>query len=305
MPSKAFPHAWVELNPPSPRHWWKGYLEPVAMRHVLTFLLLLRVCTVAGQAPVFSEAAAKEAVYRVVQHSGLLPTFTVWEDARLHSANAYIKGHERVIAYNPEFLARVLDSTRTDWSAVSVLAHEIAHHLLGHTLDPDAVRPGDELACDRYSGFILQRMGATLAESLAAMEVAGHPHGTRSHPPRHARLVAIRQGWEEAARVPAPGGRLELSPPSDLTYVVHFAGDPNTYYINAQQELVWFDHYAAPIAFGRMETRSDRQYPMDLTWQEQHYRVDGVGTIWSVGANGLDREVGRLRLFTSSERNGR
>lgn len=275
------------------------------MRFAFALLLLPLVFTVSGQSPVFSEAAAKEAVYRVVQHSGLLPTFTVREDARLLSANAYIKGHERVIAYNPEFLARVLDSTHTDWSAVSVLAHEIAHHLLGHTLDPDAVHPGDELACDLYSGFILQRMGATLDESLAAMEVAGNAHGSRSHPPRHARLAAIRQGWEEAARVLAPGGRVSLNIPSDLTHVVHFAGDPNTYFVNARQELVWFDHYAAPIAFGRMEIRTDKQYPMGLTWQEQHYRVDGAGTIWSVAANGLDREVGRLRPFTSAERKGR
>lgn len=133
-----------------------------------------------------------------------------------------------MIAYNPVFLSRILDTTRTDWSAVSVLAHEIAHHLLGHTLDPDAVHPGDELACDRYSGFILQRMGATLEESLAAMEVAGNVHGTRAHPPRHARLAAIRQGWEEAARINTPGNRVVFSVASDLTHVVHFAGDPNT-----------------------------------------------------------------------------
>jgi hypothetical protein len=269
------------------------------MRFALALLLLPLVFTVSGQSPVFSEAAAKEAVYRVVQHSGLLPTFTVREDAQLRSANAYIKGGERVIAYNPEFLARVMDSTHTDWSAVSVLAHEIAHHLLGHTLDPNAVHPGDELACDLYSGFILQRMGATLDESLAAMEVAGNAHGSRSHPPRHARLAAIRQGWEEAARVLAPGGRVSLSVPNDLTHVVHFAGDPNTYYVNARQELIWFDQLAAPIPFGRLEVRTDKRNTVLLNWQDEHFRVDGSGSIWTLGANGLEREVGRMEPFAS------
>ncbi len=60
-----------------------------------------------------------------------------------------------MIEYNPMFMAMVMDSSCSNWSAISILAHEIAHHLLGHTLDPTNVRPGDELACDRYSGFIL------------------------------------------------------------------------------------------------------------------------------------------------------
>ncbi|MBL8000858.1 MAG: M48 family metalloprotease [Flavobacteriales bacterium] len=271
----------------------------------LLLLMLLTAARVAGQAPAMNEAAAKEAVYRIVQHSGLLPTFTVREDAQVRTANAYIKGHERVIAYNPGFMARILDSTRTDWSAVSVLAHEIAHHLLGHTLDPDAMHPGDELACDRYSGFILHRMGATLEESLAAMEVAGNVHGTRSHPPKHARLAAIRQGWEEAGRLSVPGDRLTFTFVNDLTHVVRFAGDANTYYINARQELVWFDQYADPIAFGRLENAAGTAYPFTLTWQDQRYRVDGGGTIWSMGANGMDRQVGRMEPFVAPQRQGR
>lgn len=106
-----------------------------------------------------------------------------------------------MIAYNPRFMATVLDSTRTDWGAVSIFAHEVAHHLLGHTIDPASVRPGDELACDRYSGFVLHGMGATLGEALAFKSVIGDPHGTRRHPSKHARLEPIRQGWEEACRL--------------------------------------------------------------------------------------------------------
>ena len=98
---------------------------------------------------VVSERAAKEAVHRIVRHSGLQPVFTVREDRTVRTAVAYIKGRERFIAYNPGFIAQVLDSSGTNWSAISILAHEVAHHLLGHTLDPANVFPGDELACDR------------------------------------------------------------------------------------------------------------------------------------------------------------
>ncbi len=272
------------------------YLHPMRPCSLLVCLLLMTGPS-SAQAPRISEAAAKEAVYRIVQHSGLSPTFTVKEEPGIPTANAYIKGHERIIAYNPAFISTILDSTRTDWSAVSVLAHEIAHHLLGHTLDPDALHPGDELACDRYSGFILQRMGATLEQSLAAMEVAGNVHGTRSHPPKHARLAAIRQGWQEAGLLATPGGRIPFTVARDFTHVVHFAGDANTYYVNPANELVWFDQYAEPIPFGRLETAADKRFAFNLTWQDRSYRVDAGGTIWTSGTNGIERQVGRMEAF--------
>ena len=109
------------------------------------FVLMLPV-PILAQPALMNEAAAKEAVSRIVRHSGLLPNFEVREEDKIRTAVAHIKGHERVIADNPAFLSAMLDSAHTDWSAVSVLAHEIAHHLLGHTLDPEAVHPGDELA---------------------------------------------------------------------------------------------------------------------------------------------------------------
>lgn len=260
-------------------------------------LLLFRAFIAAGQAPAISEAAAKDAVYRIVQHSGLIPTFTVREEAHVRTANAYNKGGERIIAYNPEFISRVLDSSRTDWSAVSILAHEIGHHLLGHTISPEVAHPGDELACDRYSGFILQRMGASLEQSLAAMEVAGNAHGTNAHPPKHARLAAIRQGWEDAQALTEHKATTPFTWDHGLTHVVRFVGDANTYYVNDRNELVWFDRLAEPIAFGKLEGSPAPGAAPVLNWQGQRYRVDAGGSLWSTGPNGLDREVGHMRTF--------
>lgn len=265
----------------------------------LLFPMLLTTLQVAGQSPALNEAAAKEAVYRIVQHSGLLPTFTVREDPQVRTANAYIKGHERVIAYNPAFMASILDSTRTDWSAVSVLSHEIAHHLLGHTLDPDAMHPGDELACDRYSGFILQRMGATLEESIAAIEVAGNVHGTRSHPPRHARITAIRQGWEQARDMDLHKAPMSIATDRVFQYVVHFAGDANTYYIDPAGCLVWFNNHAEPIEFGACTRTGPAELDLELTWNDQVFHVDHKGNIWNHTSSGMQMNVGRLLPFAT------
>jgi hypothetical protein len=267
----------------------------------LPFLLLTMAgsyCeTASGQRPVMNEAAAKEAVHLIVRHSGLLPNFTVLEDHRIASAGAYIKGKERIIAYDPDFISAILDSTGTDLAAVSILAHEIAHHLLGHTLDPEAVHPGDELACDRYSGFILFHLGATLEETLAAIEVAGNVHGTSSHPPRHARAEAVRQGWEDARDLALGEVREPFVVDRSFQYVVRFAGDPNTYYVDAEGCLVWFDNYAAPIELGAFDTSTDPSFAFVMEMIDRTYRIDAHYTIWRAGAMGMQMKVGSISSF--------
>lgn len=74
--------------------------------------------------------------------------------ADVSNAQARIVGDKRLILYNQEFMARVKRTTNTDWAAVSILAHEIGHHLEGHTLGKDGSRPADELEADRFSGHV-------------------------------------------------------------------------------------------------------------------------------------------------------
>lgn len=263
---------------------------------LLSALWLVAPAATAQQARM-NEAAAKEAVHRVVRHSGLLPNFTVREDDRVPTAVAYIKGRERMIAYNPAFISGILDSSGTDWAAVSILAHEIAHHLLGHTLAPEALHPGDELACDRYSGFVLQRMGATMAESLAAIAVAGNVHGTRDHPPKHARSAAIAQGWQDAERIAAN----VVDPPfvveRAFLFVVRFAGDENTYYVNAENQLVWFNDHAEPIGFGTCNKLDGAEYAYELTWEGYSFMVDRKNMIWRRTAHGMPMQVGQIEAY--------
>ncbi len=258
--------------------------------------LLVAQCATAQQARM-NEAAAKEAVHRVVRHSGLLPNFTVLEDDQVPTAVAYIKGRERVIAYNPTFISGILDSSGTDWAAVSILAHEIAHHLLGHTLAPEALHPGDELACDRYSGFILQRMGATMEESIAAIAVAGNVHGTRDHPPKHARSAAISHGWLEAERIAAKAFDPPFIVERSFVFVVRFAGDENTYYVNAENQLVWFNDHAEPIGFGTCTKLESKEFAYELTWDGYSFMVDRNNIIWRRTTHGMLMQVGQIEAF--------
>lgn len=142
--------------------------------------------------------AALEIVDQILSYTGLPQSFDVYS-ANIYNAAALMVRGRRVILYDPQLIADIENVTDHDWPAVSILAHEIGHHLAGHTLAEEYNR-AFELEADYFSGFILQKMGATLDEAQAVMNLLrDHPNMT-DHPPQAERLVAIANGWQEAAR---------------------------------------------------------------------------------------------------------
>ena len=101
-----------------------------------------------------SDEEANTAVERILKYTGLKKNFLI-KAANVSNAEASIKGTTRYILYNQEFMLRVKKVTNTDWSAISIMAHEIGHHLQGHTLLLGGSRPNIELEADKYSGFVL------------------------------------------------------------------------------------------------------------------------------------------------------
>lgn len=147
-----------------------------------------------------SDENAEAALKRIMKHTGLPAKFKIMA-ANVPNAAAVIHGEERFILYNQEFMRRVKDVTRTDWAAVSILAHEVGHHLSGHTLDKIGSRPDKELEADKFSGFVLRKMGATLEQAKAAMANIASDAGSHTHPPKSARLTAIANGWYSADEI--------------------------------------------------------------------------------------------------------
>lgn len=165
------------------------------------FFLLLNSYAESPNDSTFTEKVAKETAENIVKYTGLSQNFQIVADKDIPTAIAYIKGKKRYVAYNPDFILRVKDKTQTDWGAISVLAHEIGHHLSGHTLRNRKRNLTDELEADRFSGFILYKMGATLEETQAAinkMELKSNPI---THPSKEERLKAITNGWLDAKKL--------------------------------------------------------------------------------------------------------
>jgi hypothetical protein len=120
--------------------------------------------------------------------------------ANIDNAAAVVYAGKRYILYNPNFINTLVRRTNNEWSAISVLAHEVGHHLEGHTSSGQGSNPAIELEADEFSGYALRRMGASLADAQSAMRLIATQQGTSTHPGRNSRLSAIEEGWASADR---------------------------------------------------------------------------------------------------------
>ena len=154
------------------------------------------------------------AIQSIVRHVGLPANFVTYSSPNIENAAAAIVGGRRVILYNPNFIATARKGSQSNWSAISILAHEVAHHLAGHTLDKSTPPLDNELVADRFSGFVLSGMGATLDETELAVKLLTSPVSSGSHPSRSRRVSSVEDGWMDASRLRATGA-LPPPPPDD------------------------------------------------------------------------------------------
>lgn len=171
----------------------------------------LQACSYDGR-PVEAKAATLDgtapndcvvAVKKVMDFTGLPANFTVVSGPVDNAAAVILldqnKVPRRVIAFNPKFMADARAQVGgNDWGPISIMAHEIAHHLSGHTIVPGGSRPEIELEADKFSGFVLQKMGASRADATMMILKVGNVHGTPTHPDKQRRAEAITQGWNES-----------------------------------------------------------------------------------------------------------
>lgn len=156
---------------------------------------------------------AKEIINDIMSVVGLKQNFSIMEMASIPNAAAMIYRGQRVIAYNPSFVSNLNAVAGNKWAAVSVLAHEVGHHLNGHTLLNTGSQPPLELESDEFSGFVLKKMGASLAQAQAAMKIAAQYKQSHTHPAQADRLVAIAKGWNNGGAIPSDMAKYNLPEP--------------------------------------------------------------------------------------------
>lgn len=161
-------------------------------------LLLALPLAFATPAQAQNAPAPTDVIREITDAVGLKARFELRATRDIDNAAAVVYNGKRFLLYNPDFLNAVNQAGHTDWAGISILAHEMGHHLNGHTLRAGGSQPADELEADEFSGFVLRKLGASLAQSQAAMATVSDDQGSATHPGRTPRLAAISQGWQRA-----------------------------------------------------------------------------------------------------------
>jgi hypothetical protein len=251
-----------------------------------------------------SEDEAEKLIADIMSVVGLKPNFEIKEGDVENAAAVVYKG-KRYILYNAEFIKKIKKKTRTDWAGISILAHEIGHHLNGHTITGRGSHPETELEADEFSGFVLRKMGATLNEAQIVMRTISSERGSATHPGKSQRLASIRSGWKHAdsqingsispgtpAKPEWPDSKSsnQTEPVLAGKYIykeVHFFNLPKEkYYLTIRYNLVQTD--SGIKVLGKMVQSGKNFY---LTMNKTVFKIDAAGNILNSG----NKKVGYFR----------
>lgn len=108
------------------------------------------------------------------------------------------KGGKRILIADHLFLSRVNKVAGTNWAAISIIAHEIGHHIAGFSRR--STQPESELDADYWSGYALGKLGAGKEASVKCIMKFGTENDTDSHPNKYSRATAIKSGWDDALK---------------------------------------------------------------------------------------------------------
>ncbi len=277
---------------------------------------------------------AKSIINNIIDVMNLNVNFEVRE-ANIPNAAAVFYGGKRYILYNPKFIKLIDKAAGTDWASISILAHEIGHHVKGHTFGAKGSSHEQELAADEFSGYALRKLGASLEDAQIAMKMVAGKVATESHPGQYDRLNWIAKGWNAAHQslggsvndtyakrtepevkrsepvyttpvndrtitrsAPSPEARREMVLDNKSILVnVHFSTDKNNeYYVTNRYNVVRWDGEQLVI-IGKLAKMKNTDYPFYIYDRNKNYvLISNKGYL--VDSKG--KQVGHLSLHTNS-----
>lgn len=135
------------------------------------------------------------------------PNFTILatSDVRVPNALALISDGTRYILYNSKFIATIDENENTYYPSLTLLAHEIGHHVNGHSLKKCQSMSCQqaELEADQFAGCALQHAKATELDIPTAVDWMS-PQGDAEHPSRATRQKAVQDGFKGCNTVTKP-----------------------------------------------------------------------------------------------------
>ena len=158
---------------------------------------------------------AENSLEEIVSVIGVNKNFYMLDCSNIPNARASAYKGKRYIHYNPSFMDDI-SNKENSFINLSIFAHEIGHHINGHSLDimmqkslsidppSKELMRRQEIEADEFSGFVMQRLGYSLEEasavidSLALNEKPDCDDYYSSHPCTSKRFAAVKSGYERA-----------------------------------------------------------------------------------------------------------
>ena len=155
-----------------------------------------------------ADKEADDALDEILAVIGAAKNFYLIPCDEINNALALTYKGERFILYDKDFIDRINKATN-DWSGKFILAHEVGHHINGHTRDfliasvlDDQTKEKqreEELEADEFAGFIVAKLGAKYNQIKELINTIAPEKDDKysTHPNRSKRLEAIKKGFDK------------------------------------------------------------------------------------------------------------
>ena len=137
-------------------------------------------------------------IKKITTNVGLQPNFISLNYPNYDNCSALNLNGFRYIVYDKDFLNNLANNGNRTVIITSVISHEIAHHLQGHTINNTNIknRKYDELESDKFAGYISAKLGYSLNDALAFINSLKTINNSPTHPNKSDRLIAVQSGYE-------------------------------------------------------------------------------------------------------------
>lgn len=152
---------------------------------------------------------ANTALEEITEVIGASKNFNLIPCSNIKNALAVTYNGERFILYDSEWI-RNINNQVNDWSRKFILAHEVGHHINGHTKEilistilekqTKKRQREEELEADEFAGFVIAKLGAKFTQIIELIDLISednfNSHST--HPDKLKRLEAVKKGFYKA-----------------------------------------------------------------------------------------------------------
>ena len=171
----------------------------------------LKLCVALQQTNFTTDAEAEDAVNKILSVIGASQKPVLQACSNINNAVAAVYKGQRYILYDRVFMNSLTAGSNQYWSNMFILAHEMGHHINGHSLDivlyaSDIIDPKSleekrkqELEADEFAGFVLAKLGASLSQTSKVLlnipRISNENSST--HPSKNKRIASVRVGFKK------------------------------------------------------------------------------------------------------------